>query len=218
MQVHSIFPTVQGEGPLAGQPAIFIRLTGCNLACYFCDTKWDDLNDYYRSVMDVVDQVHTLAREHVKTKLVVITGGEPLRQNIVPLVNALNGDGFHVQLETAGTAWWDGLERSKSLLTVVVSPKSGKVHQKINIHADAWKYVVSIDGTDQQDGLPTASTQVRGRTVRIARPGNSAPIYVQPMDEYDDEKNKLNIALATKISMQHGYRLCMQVHKYAGLE
>lgn len=218
LQVHSIFPTIQGEGPFAGQPAIFIRLTGCNLKCYFCDTAWNDFDDPHLSIPEILDRVHTLSRDNVKTTLVVITGGEPMRQNIVPLVNSLNGDGYHVQLETAGSLWVDGLERSKELLSVVVSPKTGKVHPKINIFASAWKYVVQADGTDPKDGLPVASTQTKGRTVKIARPGNSAPIYIQPIDAYDDDQNQKNMAEAVDICMKHGYKLCIQTHKVAGLE
>src|SRR4051812_4694104 len=80
--VKSIFPTLQGEGPYTGHPAVFVRLGGCNLACSFCDTDFEGFSTL--GVTGIVEQVTKLAVNEAGERvrhLVVITGGEPLRQN-----------------------------------------------------------------------------------------------------------------------------------------
>lgn len=123
--VSEIFgPTIQGEGPSAGQPCTFVRLGGCNLSCDWCDTPytWDaaryDLQRELapRQTAQVVEQA--LATE---TRLVVITGGEPLLQSreLSTLVARLQAKGRRVEFETNGTLSPAGLPVD----LFVVSPK-----------------------------------------------------------------------------------------------
>src|SRR5688572_2748067 len=108
LRVKSVFSTFQGEGPYVGMPAVFIRLAGCNLACDFCDTEFDDGED---TALDaLLARTEELAeyqagRDAFKYNLAVITGGEPFRQPIGPLCDALIERGFKVQLETNGTLY-----------------------------------------------------------------------------------------------------------------
>ncbi len=121
LEVKHIFPTLQGEGPYTGVPSVFVRLGGCNLACSFCDT---DFEGFRRHAGGVVSW-SKLKNWRMKTgkrvrNLVVITGGEPLRQNIVPLCESLLAQGFKVQIETNGTLW---RELPKEV-DIVCSPKN----------------------------------------------------------------------------------------------
>lgn len=111
LRVAELFgPTFQGEGPSAGQRAVFMRLSGCNLTCAWCDTPytWDwcrfDKAGQSRELPagDVRDWV--LARD---ADLVVITGGEPLIQHrrLLPLIAALTAEGRRVEIETNGTVY-----------------------------------------------------------------------------------------------------------------
>ncbi len=101
MRVAEIYRSVQGEGLLAGTPSAFLRVSGCNLRCWFCDTPYaswhpegDDL-----APDDILAQLEPLGLEHV-----VITGGEPLLfAELVPLCHALRDRQKHVTIETAGT-------------------------------------------------------------------------------------------------------------------
>ncbi|MER6952565.1 7-carboxy-7-deazaguanine synthase QueE [Streptomyces sp. NPDC000618] len=101
-------PTFQGEGPSCGHPALFIRLSRCNLTCTRCDTKytwdWDQFDPRKESTRrSVADLISWAASSPVE--LVVITGGEPLIQQtkLIPLVEGLLAGGKRVEIETNGT-------------------------------------------------------------------------------------------------------------------
>jgi 7-carboxy-7-deazaguanine synthase len=101
MRIAEIYRSVQGEGFLTGVPSVFVRASGCNLRCWFCDTpfaSWQpEGNDM--STDEIVSQVEEWDTEHV-----VVTGGEPmLFAELVPLYRRLREIGRHVTIETAGT-------------------------------------------------------------------------------------------------------------------
>src|SRR5215831_17554873 len=137
LQVNDIWYTIQGEGPYVGYPALFIRLTGCNLRCHFCDTEWDDDNDSYCTIDNIMDRVYDNMGNH-PFNLVVITGGEPVRQNLSQLIHHLDRCFPIIQMETAGTLWQPCLTLTK----IVVCPKTPKIHPFIYDHAAAFKYVI----------------------------------------------------------------------------
>jgi 7-carboxy-7-deazaguanine synthase len=220
--VQEIMGTIQGEGPYAGSPAVFIRLRGCNLKCFWCDTDFES-RLWELSLEEAAKEIIKVTAE-VNTRLIVITGGEPLRQNIVPLIlNLIELYDFNVQIETAGTLWLQGLDKIKDLyprrLTVVCSPKTGKLHDRLLPYVDAWKYIIRANEVDPVDGLPNYSTQVKGKQSAIARPPDNKVdiIYVQPLDEGNVESNNKNIQAAVSVSIKYGYKLSLQIHKIAGL-
>lgn len=96
LKVNETFVSIQGEGSLIGQPSFFIRLDGCPLRCSWCDTPYALAGDAGRDV-----PVGELARSAAPYRNVVITGGEPLAQDIRQLVASLSGQ--HVTVETSGT-------------------------------------------------------------------------------------------------------------------
>lgn len=103
MRIAEIFESVQGEGEFAGTPSVFVRTTGCNLRCWFCDTPYTSIRPegFIRGWQDVVHDVLQYDSRHV-----VLTGGEPLLQaDIVPLSKALRDERRIVTIETAGTVF-----------------------------------------------------------------------------------------------------------------
>ncbi len=102
LRTTEVFASVQGEGLRMGEPAIFIRLAGCNLRCSFCDTKRAWGRGRARTVAEIVAEVRSLHRDF-PARWACLTGGEPLRQAVAPLIRALRRDGLAVQVETNGT-------------------------------------------------------------------------------------------------------------------
>lgn len=227
MQVHDVWYTLQGEGPFGGLPAVFLRVSGCTLACFWCDTEWDD-RAAYRPVADIVAEAYTLLELH-SCDLLVITGGEPLRHQLTPFLEELfararvNNKRLVAQVETSGSIADECLfaltiphwrPETNHGLYVVCSPKTPTLNPMVFERADCFKYVVSTDGVDEEDGLPIVSTQVAGKTARIARPRAGIPVYVSPCDTHEETTTKANYALAGRLALQHGYRLSLQMHKH----
>lgn len=209
--VQEVFYTIQGEGPFSGEPALFVRLAGCNLRCFWCDTEFES-STWKPSLDELLERVEAL--RPACCDLVVITGGEPFRQNIAPFVKTLLDRGRRVQIETAGTLWVELPEDQR--LTIVCSPKSPRLDARLERRISAYKYVLAAGEVDA-DGLPMRSTQVRNRLARIARPRPGASVFVMPRDDRDHAANAANLAVCIDASKQHGYRLTMQIHKLAGL-
>jgi 7-carboxy-7-deazaguanine synthase len=101
MFIAEVFHSIQGEGRHAGVPSVFVRTSGCNLRCWFCDTPYTSWQPEgaERSIDSLIEQVQSYDCEHV-----VITGGEPmLVRDIVPLSERLHESGHYLTIETAGT-------------------------------------------------------------------------------------------------------------------
>ena len=103
MRISEIFYSLQGEGSLVGVPSAFVRTSGCNLRCVWCDTpytSWSPEGED-RSIEDVIGEVKALDAGYV-----VVTGGEPMiAPEIVKLTTALREAGLHITVETAGTVY-----------------------------------------------------------------------------------------------------------------
>lgn len=210
LKVVEIFPTLQGEGPYVGQSAVFLRLGGCNLACSFCDTEFEAFEEMELSI--ILEKVIGFARRQPLAPgrylrdLIVITGGEPLRQNITPLCEALLAAGLRVQIETNGTVW----RALPEGVDIVCSPKvtDGRYHPirpDLLARVSALKFIISADDGEYAE------------VGEVGQAGTAIPIYVQPMDSYDPAKNAANAAHALHLAQTHGYRLSMQMHKIWGI-
>jgi 7-carboxy-7-deazaguanine synthase len=101
LKTIEVFASFQGEGLRQGEPTVFVRLAGCNLRCAFCDTKvaWRGGRDL--SAGEIAGQVRRM-RPLLPQPWVCLTGGEPLAQDVAPLVRLLKKDGWRVQVETNG--------------------------------------------------------------------------------------------------------------------
>ena len=167
MQVNEIFgPSIQGEGRLAGMRTMFLRLSGCNLACIWCDTPytWNYIGTPFQhpEKFDPKKEVHPMSCDEVlarlkkkglrKVKALVITGGEPMLQQdeIIQLLKLLKKDSYWVEIETNGT-----VEPKDELLELIdqinCSPKtsnSGSDNRpKMRERPEALRKLASSDKT-----------------------------------------------------------------------
>lgn len=131
MFVTEIFKSIQGEGTRAGRPCIFVRLTGCNLRCTWCDTEYAFHGGQRMSVEDVLERVELLNQlsngEPAGVPLVELTGGEPLLQEeINPLAERLIGAGYTVMVETSGERFIGKLPKEVIRVVDVKCPDSGE--------------------------------------------------------------------------------------------
>lgn len=190
LQVQEIFPTVQGEGPHTGVPSVFVRLGGCNLACHFCDTEFESFRDM--TLEAVLAEVKILSEDG--RRLVVITGGEPLRQPIAFLCDALIQQGFQPQIETNGTLWRELPEG----VDIICSPKSAApIRPDLLERITAFKFVLAAG-----DAVP-----------EVGQSQSTAPVWIQAMDEYEEARNAANLEYVLALAAERGYKVSLQTHK-----
>jgi 7-carboxy-7-deazaguanine synthase len=211
-EVVGVWKTIQGEGPYVGYPAVFVRLAGCNLQCPRCDT------DYTSGRVQM--STHDLLAEIVKEDtggLVVITGGEPFRQKLGPIIRELLAGDYFVQIETNGTLYDDDMPWFGAL-SVVCSPKTPKIHPELEDRVTSYKYVLDHRYVDEKDGLPTKSLESSGG---VFRPRPSIPrhrIFLQPMEVKEcPAETARNVEATVRSCMKYGYRLSLQTHKIVGV-
>jgi 7-carboxy-7-deazaguanine synthase len=138
MTISEIFRSIQGEGTRAGLPCIFVRLTGCNLRCTWCDTAYAFHGGTKMSVEEILARVEELSAVPAperfeneecprKLSLVELTGGEPLLQpEVIPLARRLLESGYRVMIETSGERPVDALPRDVIKIVDVKCPDSGE--------------------------------------------------------------------------------------------
>jgi len=105
LRISEIFYSIQGEGTLVGVPSVFVRVSGCNLRCVWCDTPYTSWNP--EGELQSVAEIRREVELHAGARHVVITGGEPMLFEPVSELAAALRDGFHITVETAGTVYRD---------------------------------------------------------------------------------------------------------------
>jgi len=125
LRVNEIFYSIQGESSFAGFPCIFVRLTGCNLRCSYCDTQYAYQEGKELSLDVIIKQI-----EKYRCSLVEITGGEPLIQEETPLlISNLLDKGYRVLLETNGSLDVSMIDRRCVRIIDIKLPGSGEAHR-----------------------------------------------------------------------------------------
>lgn len=140
MRVNEIFYSLQGEGRFTGTPAVFLRLSGCNEKCPFCDTQ----HESYREMSE--DDIVSAVSQH-PSRHIVITGGEPTLQITPALTDKLHAAGFFIQIETNGSL---PLPDGASIDWVTCSPKYRPV---VIGQVDELKVLFMNQDLSQYDGI-----------------------------------------------------------------
>ncbi len=162
LKVNEIFHSIQGESTFAGEPCVFVRLTGCNLRCVWCDTEYAFHEGHPVSIDDVLAQVAAFG-----CPLVEVTGGEPLLQpEAIPLMQALVEQGYTVLLETGGSVTIEHVPAGVRRIVDIKCPASGESKRNLwpNLEhlreGDELKFVIA-----GRDDYTWATEQIRARNL-----------------------------------------------------
>lgn len=192
LPVMEQFYTIQGEGFHQGRAAYFIRLAGCDVGCVWCDVKesWDKSKHPSKPVGDIIAPLDNIA-----SKLVIITGGEPLMYDLGELTRSLQMNGFETNIETSGAYPLSGTWN-----WICVSPKKFKAPlPEVLEKADELKVVI----------FHPSDFEWAEKHAAMVKPG--CKLYLQP--EWD-KAAAITPSIIDYIKENPKWTLCLQIHKY----
>ncbi len=217
-RVNEIFFTLQGEGAHSGIPAVFVRFSGCNLKCPWCDTEFADYTQM--TAEQIVSEMLTLYdTPNERRKMCVLTGGEPSLQVDKELIDALHQAGFYICIETNGTR-----PLPEGIDWITCSPKVERLDTRLSHSGE----------------VPTKLALKRVNEVKVVYTGEYDPEIwreqlqaehwlLQPLrftgewlmqsgiDEWQDDRND-NLDDTVRYILTHPFwRLSVQLHKIVGL-
>ena len=226
MFITEIFKSIQGEGTRAGLPCIFVRLTGCNLRCTWCDTAYAFHGGTKMSVAEVAARVDQLASRPpgaaseaghpvAAVPLVELTGGEPLLQEeIYPLAQRLLASGYTVMIETSGERFVGKLPREVIKIVDVKCPDSGEPDrfEMRNLEAlsqnDEIKFVLSTRRDYEFAREFTLRHNLRQRVHQVL----FSPVFEGPEGKWPGLEPRKLVEWMLEDSLP--VRLALQLHKF----
>ena len=231
LPVNELFHSLQGEGKLAGVPSTFVRTSGCNLRCWFCDsyhTSWEPTGAW-RGVGDIVDAVAERPGDHV-----VLTGGEPtVHEASADLLDRLSARGYHTTVETNGTVFRDAaidlVSLSPKLASSTPTPDRPPVggdadlggwserHEERRLDYDVLaRYVETypvqlkfvVTGPDDMPEIERVVERLRETT---STPVRDADVLLMP-EGTTRERLESTRRVVADLALEHGYRYTPRVH------
>jgi 7-carboxy-7-deazaguanine synthase len=228
LPINELFYSLQGEGKLAGVPSVFVRTSGCNLRCWFCDsyhTSWEPTGAYL-SIEDIVDEV----RSYERADHVVFTGGEPMiHEESVELLEELADYGYHTTVETNGT-----IHREAAIDLASISPKLASStptperdpkgdgewadrHEQRRIDVDTLSALVDtydsqlkfvVTGRDDMAEIETLLERVREAATTTV-PDSDVLLMPEGMTKADLDAKRTAVA---ELAVEYGYRYTPRLH------
>ena len=214
-KVHEIFFTLQGEGAHSGIPAVFVRFSGCNLRCPWCDTEFQSYTDM--TVEEIVAEMKELYDvPNERRKMCVLTGGEPSLQVDKELIDALHAAGFYICIETNGTRPLpEGIDWITCSPKIVESQKSKDESHPIQLALRKVNEVkVVFTGTYDPE---IWRTQLEAEHWMLQPLRYTGEWLIENPDSGEDDRND-NLDDTVRYILAHPFwRLSVQLHKIAGL-
>ncbi|MCA9483710.1 MAG: radical SAM protein [Nitrospina sp.] len=202
LKITEIFKSIQGESSYAGLPCVFVRLTGCNLRCTWCDTEYAFYGGRDMAIEDILAQIKATG-----VRLVEITGGEPLLQEeVYPLMRALLDEGHTVMLETGGSLPLDRVPEGVVKIVDLKAPGSGEEAR------NRWDNLQQLKAGDEIKIVLKDRTDYEWAREVIAnrRLADTAPVLLSPVFETLDLKQLAEWILQDGLPV----RLQTQLHKH----
>lgn len=197
-KVNEIFYSLQGEGFWTGTPMVFVRFSGCNLRCSFCDTSHAAFTE-----MSADEILSAVRADGGECRRICLTGGEPSLQLDEALVRLLKAEGYALHVETNGTR-----ELPEGLDWITLSPKEDVVPNAKVVLEEADEVKLVFDGTLGEE--------------RICAWADFPATwhFLQPCDTGDPKRNKLILRKTVDYIQSHAgeWRLSLQTHKLLGIK
>lgn len=215
MRIAELFASIQGEGLLAGMPSLFIRFSGCNLRCRWCDTPYTSWNSEGEDW--TLGGIMEWVRGYPHYRHVVLTGGEPMIfPEVVPLSRQLKQAGRHVTIETAGTIYQplacDLMSLSPKLANSTPDdPLWGKRHEERRLQPDVLRRLTS--DFDYQLKFVVQSSddlaEIQAIQALCGAPGEKILLMPEGVDAPTLAERSVWLVDLCK---QHGYRFTPRLH------
>ena len=202
MRITEIFHSIQGESSFAGQPCVFVRLTGCPLRCTWCDSEYTFYGGTDMALEDVLAKVQSYG-----CRLVEVTGGEPLHQpDAFPLIERLCAEGYEVLVETSGAIDITPVDRRAHVIMDVKCPGSGMTDRM------DWKNLDRLTGKDEAKFVikDRADYEFARQVVQKHDLARRCSVLFGPAFGELDPRQLAEWVLADKLPV----RLQLQLHKF----
>ena len=221
MKISEIFFSIQGEGELTGVPSVFVRTSGCNLRCRWCDTmyaSWKPEGDNI-TIDQLVEKVCSYPAKHV-----VISGGEPMiAKGMREFTDSLNLLGKHITIETAGTVAPEGIKCDLASLSPKLSdstPKKGDIsdawierHESTRLNFDVlnewtknYNYQLKFVISEREE-----IKEIQNVISKIGRVISPEKVLLMP-EGIDIETIRGRYDLLIDLCLKNGYRMCNRLH------
>jgi 7-carboxy-7-deazaguanine synthase len=202
MLINEIFQSIQGESSFSGFPCTFIRVTGCNLRCSYCDTKYA----YNKGIELTIPQIMREVRRY-RIPMVEITGGEPLlHEEVYTLIEKLHSEGYQVLVETNGSIDISRLDENVVRIIDIKCPSSKMSHKM------CWKNMDQLRATDEiKFVVKNRSDYVWSRMViNKYKLNKKVKIHISPVHNVMDAAKLADWMLEDRLQA----KLQVQLHKY----
>jgi 7-carboxy-7-deazaguanine synthase len=214
LKIAEIFYSVQGEGGLVGVPSVFIRTSGCNLRCSWCDTPYTSWKPEGEELS--IDVIVERAGEFPAAKHVVLTGGEPMiAPGIVELSERLRGRGFHITIETAGTVYapvpCDLMSISPKLANSTPEGAFRQQHERLRLQPETLRRLMGVCDYQLKFVIAREEDLTEAQAVIAAAGAPAANVVLMPEGISAEVLNERGAWIA-ELCKAHGYRFSPRLH------
>ena len=210
--ISEIFFSFNGEGLEIGKPTVFVRLSGCNLECSWCDTKYANYNKIEMNTDEIVREI----KNHSKfNKSVLITGGEPLQQDIKELVNELSKEKYHIGIETNGSIYDEVLLKIDFISVDIKPPSSNNETNAIPPFSKIVNAITKKDG--QMKAVISDKKDYEFVKKFVEENSFNVPLIIQPCWGEISYKELCELYISNPINHDNA-RVLLQIHKIGDIK